>query len=422
MKIDSLKNYLDNSPSAYHAVAALEEKLAGAGYACLRQSESWKLVPGGKYYVNQGGSALFAFRIPEGEPAGFMMSAAHCDRPAFKLKENGELRAKYTRLSTEKYGGMLISTWLDRPLSLAGRVMVETENGVQSKLVNIDKDLLLIPNVSIHMNRGVNDGYKWNPAVDTLPLMGTGAMEGKLESILEEAAGGKILGHDLYLYVRQKAAVWGAEEEFISAQGLDDLACVWGCAEGFLNAKSSAAVPVLCVFDNEEVGSATTQGAGSTGLIDLLSRICACRGWELNRLLATSFMVSADNAHALHPNHPELSDAANAPVLGGGVVIKFHGDHRYTTDGLSAALFRKLCGDAPLQTFYNRADMPSGSTLGTISVSQVAVMSVDIGLPQLAMHSAYETAAVKDAGYLVDAMAAYYSKSLRPTDGGYVIE
>ena len=421
MTIDSLKQYLDNSPSAYHAVAALEEKLDAAGYTRLHRSEGWKLVPGGKYYVDQGGSALFAFRIPQGEPAGFMMSAAHCDRPTFKVKENGTLCGKYTRVATEKYGGMLISTWLDRPLSVAGRVLVETENGVQTKLVDIDKDLLMIPNVSIHMNRGVNDGYKWNPAVDTLPLMGC-AEAGKLDDLLAEAADGKILGHDLFLYVRQKAALWGAKEEFISAQGLDDLACVWGCAEGFMNAEDSAAVPVLCVFDNEEIGSGTLQGAGSTGLIDVLERICRCQGWELNRLLATSFMVSADNAHALHPNHPELSDAANAPVLGGGVVVKFHGDHRYTTDGMSAALFRKLSGGVPLQTFYNRADMPSGSTLGTISVSQVAVMSVDIGLPQLAMHSCYETAAVKDAENLALAMQAYYSKSLEAvSDEGFVI-
>ena len=421
MKIESLKEYLDYAHSPYHAVAALEEKLAAAGYTRLNQSDNWELVLGGKYYVNHGGSALFAFRLPEAEPAGFMMSAAHCDRPAFKVKENGALCGKYNRVATEKYGGMIISTWLDRPLSVAGRVLVETEKGVQSKLVDIDWDLLLIPNVSIHMNRGVNDGYKWNPAVDTLPLMGCGESAVKLEALLEEQAGGKILGHDLFLYARQKATVWGGEQEFISAQALDDLACVWGCAQGFLNAKDSAAVPVLCVFDNEEVGSGSVQGAGSTGLIDLLERICRCRGWELNRLLATSFMVSADNAHALHPNHPELSDAANAPTLGGGVVIKFHGDHRYTTDGLSAALLRKLCAGTVFQTFYNRADMPSGSTLGTISTSQVAVMSADIGLPQLAMHSCFETAAVKDAQALEEAMAAFYSGSLQAEDNGFTI-
>ena len=420
--IQNLKNYLDASHSAYHAVAALEAQLDTAGYTRLNQSEAWDLIPGGKYYVNHSDSALFAFRLPEGEPAGFMMSAAHCDRPAFKLKENGELAGKYTRLSTEKYGGMLISTWLDRPLSLAGRVLVETENGVQSRLVDIDKDLLLIPNVAIHMNRGVNDGYKWNVAVDTLPLMGCAGAAGSLEKLLSNTAGGKILGHDLYLYLRQKACTWGAEEEFISAQALDDLACVWGCAQGFLNAKDSAAVPVLCVFDNEEVGSSSVQGAGSTGLIDLLNRICDSCGWSLNRLLGSSFMVSADNAHALHPNHPELSDAVNAPVVNGGVVVKFHGEHRYTTDGLSAALFRKICAGVPMQTFYNRADLLGGSTLGAISSCQVAVMSVDIGLPQLAMHSCYETAGVKDAESLVEAMTAFYGSSIRKiSDGNYEI-
>jgi len=243
--IHELKNYLDRSHSVYHAVAQLAEMLEQAGYTHLSESSPWETVPGGKYYLTRNGSALIAFRIPTEDPTGFMLSAAHADRPTFKVKENGELAGKYTRLATEKYGGMLIAPWLDRPLSIAGRAIVETETGVESRLVDIDRDLLLIPNVAIHMNRKANDGYSWNPAVDTLPLLGGANARGKLEALLEEAAGGKVLGHDLYLYVRQPASIWGADDDFISSAALDDLACVWCCAKGFLDAQETSAIPVL---------------------------------------------------------------------------------------------------------------------------------------------------------------------------------
>ena len=422
-RIKGLKSFLDSAHSVYHGVAALRAMLEEAGYCPLREQDTWQLTPGGKYYLTRGGSALIAFRIPEGTPKGFLLSASHADRPSFKVKENGELTGKYTRLATEKYGGMLMSTWLDRPLSIAGRVLVETEAGVQMRLLDIDRDLLLIPNVAIHMNRKANEGFAWNPAVDTLPLLGGESAKGRLMAVLEETAGGKILGHDLYLYVRQNASVWGVEEEYISAQGLDDLACAWGCTQGFLNASESDSVPVLCVFDNEEVGSQSSQGADSRLLESTLERICRTCGWEAERLLPLSFMVSADNAHAVHPNHPEYADANNAPVVNGGVVIKFNANLRYATDGLSAALFRKVCKQAgvPVQTFYNRADLPGGSTLGSLSLSHVAVPTVDIGLPQLAMHSCYETMGVRDAAYLCDAMAAYYSASLDNTENTYTL-
>ncbi len=416
----NLKSFLDQAHSVFHAVAALKKQLEEAGFVCLSESEKWALVPGGNYYLTRGESALMAFRIPEQDPKGFLMSASHADRPTFKLKENGELVGTYTRLTVERYGGMLMGTWLDRPLSLAGRVMVETDAGIESRLVDIDRDLLLIPNVAIHMNRQANDGYKWNPAVDLLPLAGTKDAAGKLNSLLEEVAGGKILGHDLYLYVRQPACVWGMEEELISAQALDDLQCAWGCTQGFLQARSSESIRVLCVFDSEEVGSSSLQGAASDLLESVLARICAARGLDLPRMLAQSFMVSADNAHAVHPNHPEFADAANAPVMGKGIVIKYNANQRYTTDGVSAAIMRAVCKKAnvPVQTYCNRADMLGGSTLGNISLTHVSVPSVDIGLPQLAMHSCYETASVRDCTYLVQAMTAYYSSTLTHTEDG----
>ena len=411
----ALMAFLDASRSVYHAAAYLAKELEAAGYTRLLENESWDIVSGGKYYLTRGGTAVLAFRVPQGNARGFMMSASHCDRPTFKYKENGELSGTYTRLATEKYGGMLIAPWLDRPLSLAGRVMVETENGAESRLVDIDRDLLMIPNVAIHMNRSANDGYKWNPAVDTLPLLGGKDAKGKLQKLLEKLAGGKILGHDLYLYIRQKATVWGMDKEYISSAALDDLACAWCCTQGFLNAAEGESIPMLCVFDSEEVGSSSVQGAASKLLETTISRICDALKLDEQIMLANSFMISADNAHAVHPNHPELADPNNAPVMGSGVALKFNANQRYTTDGVSAAIFRKVCAMAGVnvQTYCNRADIPGGSTLGNISLSHVSVPSADIGLPQLAMHSCYETAAVKDALDLEAAMAVFYGKSLK---------
>ena len=413
-EIKNLQNFLDASHSSYHAAANLAAMLTEAGYTRLSEKEEWDLVPGGKYFLVRGGTAVMAFRIPEGEITGFMMSAAHSDRPTFKVKENAETVGAYTKLLVERYGGMLISTWLDRPLSIAGRAVVETEKGVEIKLVDIDRDLLMIPNVAIHMNRQANDGYKWNPAVDTLPLMGGKDAKGKFAALLEEAAGGKVLGHDLYLYIRQKSSIWGANEEYISSAALDDLECAWACTQGFLTAPETSAIPVLCVFDNEEVGSSSAAGAAGDLLESVLVRICEARELDIFRLLANSFMVSADNGHALHPNHPELADAANAPILGGGVVIKFNASQRYCTDGFSAAVFRRICGKAevPTQTYCNRADIAGGSTLGNISLHHVSVPTIDIGVAQLAMHSCYETGSVADAIHLKNALTAFYGAAL----------
>ena len=413
-RTQALCAFLDASHSVYHAQAYLSKTLEEKGYVRLFEQEEWSLLPGGKYYLTRGGSALLAFRVPRGEITGFTMSASHSDRPGFKVKENFELTSAYTRVAVERYGGMLIAPWLDRPLSIAGRVTVETENGVQTKLLDIDRDLLLIPNVAIHMNRQANDGYKWNPAVDVIPLAGGKDAAGKLPALLEREAGGRILGQDLYLYIRQKASVWGVDGEYISAAALDDLECAWGCTQGFLNAKESRAIPVLCVFDSEEVGSCSPQGAASGLLKAVLGRICDGLNLNLSRMLAQSFLVSADNAHAVHPNHPEYADPANAPVMGGGLVLKFNANLSYCTDALSAGIFRKICAGAgvKVQSFHNRADLPGGSTLGRISLGHVSVPTADIGLAQLAMHSCCETAAVSDAIGLETAMTAYYGCTL----------
>ena len=412
--IRSFQDFLDTSVSAYHAAANLRTMLEEAGYQRLLEHEQWDLQRGGKYYMVRGGTTVIAFRVPKNTPYGFMMSACHTDRPTFKLKENCELRGVYTRLATEGYGGMIISSWMDRPLSIAGRVMLDTEEGVESRLINIDQDLLMMPNVAIHMNRSVNDGYKWNLAVDTVPMLGGSDDADKFWPLVEKIAGGKILGHDLYLYIRQKSSVWGIDGEFISGQALDDLACAWGTMQGFLNARDTDAVPVFCAFDNEEVGSNSPQGAASTILEFTLERICEALDLDIHRMLGQSFLVSADNAHALHPSHPELADQANAPIMGRGVVLKFNAAQRYTTDGISASVFRKICNriGVPVQTYTNRPDIRGGSTLGHISLTHVSVPTADIGLPQVAMHSCYETAAVADLAHLEKAMTEYFSSAL----------
>ena len=423
-RVHSLKNFLDGAVSTYHAVAALTQQLQQAGYTQLSPAENWTLVPGGKYFLTRNGTALMAFRVPQENPKGFLLTASHSDRPGFKVKENPELKNAYTRLAVERYGGMLMSTWLDRPLSIAGRVLVETESGVETKLVNFDRDLLIIPNVAIHMNRQANDGYKWNPASDMIPLFGGKDAAGKFAALLEEAAGGKVLGHDLSLYIRQKGSIWGLEEEFISSAALDDLACAWCCTQAFLNAGESQQMPLLCVFDNEEVGSSSLQGADSDLLQTLIERICKALDLDRNQMLAQSFMLSADNAHAIHPNHPEYADPNNAPVVNQGVVLKFNANQRYCTDGVSAAIFRKICAKAnvPVQSYCNRADLAGGSTLGNISLTHVSIPSADIGLPQLAMHSCFETAGCKDVEYMVDALTAFYSTTLTADNGNFTLK
>ena len=423
-RISAFCDFLNQAKSFYHVAKNIADRLLEDGFVQLDESRPWELKAGGKYFIDRNSSSVVAFRIPEGVPTGYLMSACHSDRPGFMVKENGELIGRYTRIATERYGGMLVYPWLDRPLSIAGRVMVETQQGIESRLIDLDRDIAMIPSLAIHMNRTINDGFKWDLAVDTMALLGSSAVAGKLPQLLEEAAGGKILSHDLYLYVREKARIWGLDEEYISAPGLDDLHCVWGCLQGFRNAKKSHAITVLSVFDSEEVGCNSPQGADGTLLSGALARISRSLGLDHDCMLHNSFMVSADNAHAIHPNHPELCDPGHPVEMNAGIVVKFSATQNYTSDGLSAAVFRKICAGAgvPTQTFYNRADLKGGATLGHFSLNHVSVPSVDIGLAQLAMHSSYETAGVTDTLYLEDAMTAYYGTTLENHNKSYIIK
>lgn len=408
--VNELIDFIKASPSAHHTVDSVKRALLAEGYTELCESNPEAFSDGGKHFVIRGGSSIIAFK---GKGDGFMICASHSDSPCFKVKD--ELAgARYTRLATEKYGGMIHYTWLDRPLSIAGRVVVKTPTGVKSVLVNLDKAALTIPSVAIHLNRGVNDGYKFNPATDLLPLLGTAEAKGALMTALAAQANAKpedIVSHDLYLYNAEEGRVIGINDELVLAPRIDDLGCVYASLRAFLDAPDSTSVSVLAVFDNEEVGSETKQGAASTFLDMTLSAIA---GNRYSSMLHNSFMVSADNAHAIHPNHPELYDGTNAPHLGGGVVVKYNANQRYTTDAISDGIFTTLAerAGAKLQKFSNRADMVGGSTLGSISNTRVSVSTVDIGLPQLAMHSATETAAVSDLTDMVKVLTALYSSSL----------
>ena len=318
---------------------------------------------------------------------------------------------------------MIYSTWLDRPLSVAGRVLVRTEKGAAARLVDFSEPVCIMPNVAIHMNRNANKDTNYNPAVDLQPLYGLKGRAGTMRERVAALAGVKsedILGTDLYVYNPQKGVEWS---DFVTAPRLDDLQCVFSTLEAFLSSGTAASVPVMAVFDNEEVGSHTKQGAASTFLRDTLERINAALGGaaeDMRRAVAASLMLSCDNAHSVHPNHPEYADSMNKPIMNGGIVIKFNAAQRYTSDGVSTALFRLICSQAgvPVQTYANRPDIPGGGTLGNISASQVSLDAVDIGLAQLAMHSSCETAGAEDTEYMIKAVRLFFEKTLVPGENG----
>ena len=425
--IEELLAFIDAAPTAFHAVKRVADALEAAGYVRLHEEQLWRLVPGGRYFVTRNHSSLIAFRLPEGGLTHFQIVASHSDSPCFKLKPNAERAAQgCALLNVEKYGGMLMSSWLDRPLSVAGRLIVKDNDGLKTVLADVGRDLAIIPNVPIHFNRDANDGVKWNPQVDMLPIYGEEGAD--CLSVVARSAGvdpGSVVGGDLFLYNRDRARRFGAENAFIAAPRLDDLECVCASLRALLDAAPSKHVDMLCVFDNEEVGSGTKQGADSTLLADVLRRVALALDAEpqaFEAAVAASFLVSADNAHAAHPNHPEKFDEQNRVYMNKGVVVKSNANQKYTSDGLSAAVFEEICARAgvPTQRFANRSDIPGGSTLGNISNAHASMNAVDIGLAQLAMHSALETAGAKDVEHMVRALKAFYETEIEIKEDGFI--
>lgn len=413
--INEMLKFLDQSPTAFNAIKNFTDELDANGYERLSEKEIFQIEKGHKYYVTRNGSSLIAFNVGERlDNAALKIVASHSDCPGFKVKPNALIKnGKFTRLNVEVYGGPILSTWLDRPLGLAGRIIYRENGLVKTKAVNIDEDFAIIPSVAIHMNREANNGYKNNPQVDMIPLVALGD-DFDLINYLKEKTGLDVVNYDLYLSLRQKAVIY-SNKQFFSSNHIDNLECSYTSFKAFLNNFEEDAINICAVFDNEEVGSLTRQGANSDFMYYTIKRVLESLNLDYPSTVARSMLVSADNAHSVHPNHEELSDPVNRPCMNQGIVIKYNANQSYTSDALSSALFTEVLKkhDVPYQYFTNRSDMRGGGTLGNISNSHVSIVSVDIGLPQLAMHSCYETAGVKDFEYMIKGLSAFYQEKIQ---------
>lgn len=422
MLAKDLIKFIDNSPCSYYATKNIEEILIENGYKKLNLSDEWFVEVGSKCYIVNNDSAIIAFNIGDRPVEGYKLAVSHLDSPAFRVKSNSLMtEAGCVKLNTEVYGGPILSTWLDRPLSLAGRVVIKGKDifNPEVKLVNIDKDLMTIPNCAIHLNREVNTDFVINAQKHTLPVMGIAPTE-ENKNLLNELIARElnvkaedILDCDLYVYAREKGSIFGINNEFISAGRLDNLLMAYVSLRSFLKVEKPSSVNVLICADNEEVGSMTRQGADSEMLSNVLERISLAMGESREDYfigLENSYMVSADMAHAVHPNFSELHDPTNRPVLGKGPVIKYAANKSYTSDAISASIFAGLCEKAKVnyQKFYNRSDKRGGSTIGPISATHLNIKSVDIGNPMLGMHSVREMCAVSDVDDLYKALVELY--------------
>ncbi len=415
-----LMDFIQDSPSCFHVVENARTMLENAGAVCLDEKKTYSLEAGSSYFVTRNGSAIIAFRLPQTEASGYSIVSAHTDSPSFKLKENPELSngGTYTTLNVEGYGGMLMAPWFDRPLSIAGRAFVKAKDGsVQQRLVNFDKDLCQIVNLCIHQNRDVNKSHEYKIQKELLPIIGLGEMP-KIKEMVADVLDIDVLSvldTELFLYNRMHGSIWGVGDEFFSAPKIDDLQCAFSALKAFVTAEDSCSskIQMVALFDNEETGSMSRQGADSDFLRQTIHRIGCAMGWDYDKrcaLQASSFMLSADNGHSFHPNYPEKCDPTNKPLINGGVMIKYAANQKYTTDAFSASVLKSILTDAgiPFQVFFNNSDVTGGSTLGNISTSQFSIPTVDIGAAQLAMHSPYETAGTQDTLNLTEGMRAFY--------------
>ncbi len=426
--MEKLLKFIKQSPTAFHAARNIENELIDNGFEKLNESDKWNLKAGSKYFITRNSSSIIAFTIPNDlSSLSFNITAAHLDSPTFKLKPNFTINAgKYKKLNIEIYGGPILNTWMDRPLNIAGRVIVK-ENGLKTKLISFDKPMAIIPNCSIHYYPELNKGVALNAAIDLLPIISDSNID--LMSLISKRLNieeKNIVSFDLYLAILDRGTLGGANNEFLMAPQIDNLECAYATFESFIKSENNKSINVLAEFDNEEIGSRTRQGASSTMLKDILERISFSLGKnkeEHYMSLANSFIVSADNAQGFHPNYPQKYDATNAVYLNQGIVIKNAARGSYSTDGMSLAYFKSICemADAKYQMNTNRSDILGGSTLGVVSISNVSIPSVDIGLAQLAMHSALETAGACDYKELVKALTKFYETHLLiKKDGEFV--
>ncbi len=465
--VEEMLDFIHESPTMFHAAASIRARLDEAGFVYLPEGARWGIRPGGAYYTQRNGSSVVAWRVgaqvpsagtdagnalradgdspaDEGAPQPgsltephaaasvdggaapyhFQLTASHSDSPCFKVKMAGEVEGPndYLRLNTEAYGGMMDYTWFDRPLSLAGRVLVREGARIESRLVALNRDVALVPSLAIHMNHEVNKAFSPNRASDLYPLVSAGDLAaGSLDTLLADALEvdpAQIVARDLFLVNHERGRVWGATDEFVSSPRLDDLMCAYTSLAAFIASANERVISVYACFDNEEVGSETKQGAASTLLADALTRLNLALGYtdeDLRRALSASMLVSCDNAHAMHPAHPEKADEANAPKLNGGLAVKEAANQHYCTDAFSRAAFMAVLDQAgaAYQGYANRSDMAGGSTLGNISNMQVSLHAVDVGCAQLAMHSCVETAGARDVELAIEALTAFYNADLR---------
>lgn len=429
-----LLNFINNSKTAFQAVNELKKRLDSEGYKEISESDKWDLNKGGKYYVVKNQSALIAFEVGSGdiEKDGFRLIGAHTDSPSFRIKPNPEMKVEdhYFKLNTEVYGGPILSTWFDRPLSIAGRVTLKTDNPLKPRveIIDINKPVIIIPSLAIHMNRDINDGYSYNRQKDTLPLLTMEndlnvkmaveklEKEGYLVNLISETLKvdmSDILDFDLFLYEYAEGSIIGLQDEFISVGRLDDLWMVFAGLKALIESDKNKSTKVLVALDNEEIGSLTSQGANSSLLDNILERISLGLNKEREEYkmaLSNSVMISADLAHAIHPNYPEKSDPTNKPLLGKGPVLKIAASGSYSTDSYESAIFKSVCEKAgvPCQQFVNRSDLRGGTTIGPITASKLNIPVIDMGAPLLSMHSIRELASVKDNDYTIKAFTEFF--------------
>lgn len=424
--IDEMLEYIEKSGSSYQAVCEQKKMLDAVGFTELHEDEEYDIALGGNYYVVRGGGAIIAFKVPASVPTKAVIIATHSDAPSFKIKNNPEMKAEdaYVKLNVEPYGGAIYSTWFDRPLSVAGRLFVKMNGSNDSNAdsnegfsdyvkeipIDADEDLLMIPSLAIHFDRDMNKSRTYDIQKELLPVMSLDTSSDLIARLCEKVNITKedVVSHDLFLYNREKAVKWGTAGELVSSPRLDDAACAFASIKSLIDAGTagetgeSDVLKVHAMFDNEEVGSSSRCGARSAFLSDTLERVAAglsMYGTQYQKMLASSFMLSADNAHAFHPNYPEKNDPTNKVFLGRGIALKFAGNQKYTTDAESAAYVRKYADKAEIkiQTSHNNSNVAGGSTLGNLLVHSLPILCADVGIPQLAMHSAYETCAISDA-------------------------